>query len=57
MKPRYLRGVTEMFAFKKEATIHLDRFTQEIMRGASPLSPGMRELIAAFVSSENQCPF
>jgi AhpD family alkylhydroperoxidase len=27
------------------------------MRGPSPLSPGQRELIAAFTSKRNECPF
>lgn len=46
-----------LFAFKPQMTGHLARFTQELMRGPSPLSPGMRELIAAFTSSRDQCPF
>lgn len=46
-----------LFAFKPNMTEHLARFTQELMRGPSPLSPGQRELIAAFTSSRNQCPF
>lgn len=46
-----------LFAYKPGATEHLSRFTQEVMRGPSPLSPGQRELIAAFTSSRNQCPF
>jgi hypothetical protein len=46
-----------LFAFKPAATGHLSRFTQEVMRGPSPLSPGIRELIAAFTSCENHCPF
>ena len=46
-----------LFAFKPGVTEHLSRFTQELMRGPSPLSPGKRELIAAFTSSLNQCPF
>ncbi len=46
-----------LFAFKPGMTEHLSRFTQELMRGPSPLSPGIRELIAAFTSSRNQCPF
>jgi alkylhydroperoxidase family enzyme len=49
--------IWHMFAFRPEATEHLARFTQEIMRGPSPLSPGMRELIAAFTSYRNDCPF
>lgn len=46
-----------LFAFKPRMTDHLSRFTQELMRGPSLLSPGQRELIAAFTSSRNQCPF
>ena len=46
-----------LFAFKPRMTEHLSRFTQELMRGPSPLSPGQRELIAAFTSRRNRCPF
>lgn len=46
-----------LFAFKPEVTEHLAAFTQGVMRGPSPLSPGMRELIAAFTSRRNDCPF
>ena len=46
-----------LFAFKPKMTEHLARFTQEAMRGDSPLTPGMRELIAAFTSRRNDCPF
>ena len=46
-----------LFAFKPQMTDYLSRFTQELMRGPSPLSPGQRELIAAFTSSRNECPF
>lgn len=49
--------IWHLFAFKPEATRHLERFTHEMLRGPSPLSPGMRELIAAFTSVRNQCPF
>jgi hypothetical protein len=49
--------ILHMFSFKMAATVHLERFTQEILRGPSPLSPGIRELIAAYTSSLNQCPF
>ena len=31
--------------------------SQEVMRGPSPLSPGLRELIAAFTSRRNDCLF
>ena len=49
--------IWHMFAFLPRATEHLACFTQEIMREPAPLSPGIRELIAAYTSSENQCPF
>jgi len=49
--------IWHLFAYLPRATEHLARFTQEILRGPSPLSPGMRELIAAFTSYRNDCPF
>jgi len=49
--------IWHLFAYLPSATEHLARFTQEILRGPSPLTPGMRELIAAFTSRRNDCPF
>ena len=49
--------ILHMFSFKINATVHLERFTQEMLREPSPLSPGFRELIAAYTSYLNQCPF
>ena len=49
--------IWHMFAFKQEATSHLAQFTQAILRGPAPLTPGIRELIAAFTSARNHCPF
>ena len=49
--------IWHMFAFEPEATSHLARFTQQIMREPGPLSPGVRELIAAYTSARNHCPF
>jgi len=46
-----------LFAFKPHATEHLSRFTEEVMRGPSPLTPAQRELIAAFTSNLNHCLF
>lgn len=46
-----------LFAFLPPATTHLARFTQEILRGPGPFSPGLRELIAAYTSYRNDCPF
>jgi alkylhydroperoxidase family enzyme len=49
--------IWHLFAFKPRATDHLARFTQEIMREPAPLSPWLRELIAAYTSARNDCPF
>jgi uncharacterized peroxidase-related enzyme len=49
--------IWHLFAFKPAATDHLLRFTQAVMRGPSPLSPGLRELIAAYTSASNQCAY
>jgi hypothetical protein len=49
--------ILHMFSYKIAATVHLERFTQEIMREPSPLLPGIRELIAAYTSALNHCPF
>ena len=49
--------IWHMFGYHPKSTEHLARFTQEIMRGPAPLSPGLRELIAAYTSYKNHCPF
>src|SRR5271166_1340454 len=54
---RAIPEILHLFRFKKRSTDHLIRFTEEVMRGPSPLSRGMRELIGAFLSSRNQCCF
>ena len=43
--------IWHLFAFLPQATDHLAKFTQEIMRGPAPIAPGLRELIAAYTSS------
>ncbi len=49
--------ILHLFAYKPDRTDHLARFIHGVMRGASPLSAGQRELIAAFTSQRNSCPF
>lgn len=49
--------IWHLFAFKPEATEHLARFTQAMLRDEAPLTPGFRELIAAYTSRKNHCPF
>ena len=54
---RHVPHIMRLFAFKPDRTEHLSRYTQGVMRGPSPLSPGFRELIAAYTSKLNHCPF
>jgi hypothetical protein len=49
--------IRHLLAFKPAWTDHLSRFTHAVLRGESSISPGMRELIAAFTSRRNDCPF
>lgn len=49
--------IWHLFAYLPQATQHLAKFTQEILRGPAPISPGIRELIAAYTSYRNDCPF
>jgi alkylhydroperoxidase family enzyme len=49
--------IWHLFAFRPQATDHLARFTQEILREPGPLTPAFRELIAAYTSKKNHCPF
>jgi hypothetical protein len=49
--------IQHLFAFKPDRTIYLERFTQVVMHGQSALSSGQRELVAAFTSRLNECPF
>lgn len=50
-------GILRLLAFKPSMTEHLNRLTEAVMRGPSPLATGYRELIAAFTSRGNQCVF
>jgi len=50
-------GIMHLLAFKPKASDFLNQFTQEVMRGDSPLSPGFRELIATVTSEGNECTF
>ena len=49
--------IWHLFAYTPEATQHLARFTQAALREPAPPSPRMRELIAAYTSARNDCPF
>lgn len=49
--------IMHLFAYKPDRTDFLAKFTHGVMRGPSPIAPGVRELIAAFTSRRNNCPF
>ena len=49
--------IMHLFRYKQRSTDFLIRFTDEVLRGPSPLSPGFRELIGSYVSKRNQCSF
>ena len=49
--------IMHLFAYKPDRTQYLSAFSHGVMRGPSPLSPGFRELIAAFTSRRNDCLF
>jgi uncharacterized peroxidase-related enzyme len=49
--------IWDLFAFKNEFTVHLARFSQGVLRLPATISPGVRELIAAYTSFQNECGF
>lgn len=50
-------GIRSLVMFRPETGKHLYELAQVLLRGESPLSPAERELIAAYVSSQNNCMF
>ncbi len=49
--------IMHLLAFKPELREKIHAMYEVVMRGPSPLSPGQRELIAAFTSKVNGCGF
>ena len=49
--------ILHLLAYRPRRADYLGRLSQEVMRGPSPLSAGLRELVAAFTSSRNHCLF
>src|SRR3569833_3611731 len=49
--------IWDLFAFGESFTPHLARFTEGAIRTPASISVGLRELIAAFTSYQNQCRF
>lgn len=55
--PVGLPGITGGFAFRPETAKPLRELAEVLLRGPNTLSSGEREMIAAFVSSRNDCTF
>ena len=55
--PEGLAGIRGPMAFRPETAKPLNELAETLLRGPSTLSPGERELIATYVSSQNECFF
>ena len=49
--------IWNLFAFQPQMTIHMGRFTHAVMYEPGPIPPALRELIATYTSSVNNCQF
>jgi uncharacterized peroxidase-related enzyme len=54
--PEYPK-IWDLFAFGQSYTTHLARFTNGVLRDPASISPGLRELVAAYTSRLNECQF
>jgi uncharacterized peroxidase-related enzyme len=50
-----LPGIRGAMAFRPETALPLNELAEVLLRGPSTLTPGERELIATYVSSQNDC--
>ncbi len=55
--PPGLPGITGAFAFRPETAKPLRELAEALLRGPNTLTSGEREMIAAFVSTRNECQF
>lgn len=55
--PEGVPGIRSLVMYRPETGKPLYELAQVLLRGASPLSEAERELIAAYVSSRNDCQF
>lgn len=53
--PEGLPGIRGPMAFRPETSKPLNELVEVLLRGPSTLTPGERELIATYVSSQNDC--
>ena len=55
--PEGVPGIRSLVMYRPETGKPLYELAQALLRNESPLSPAERELIAAYVSSRNECTF
>ncbi|MGB6199216.1 MAG: peroxidase-related enzyme [Candidatus Acidiferrales bacterium] len=55
--PEGIPGILGPMAFSPETAKPINALAEVLLRGPNTLSPGEREMIAAYVSSENDCYF
>src|SRR5271168_3673497 len=55
--PEGFPGITGGFVFRPETAKPMRELAHVLLHGPSSLTPGERELIATYVSSENDCYF
>ncbi|TVQ01475.1 MAG: carboxymuconolactone decarboxylase [Balneolaceae bacterium] len=55
--PQGMPGIRGLMAFRPETAKPLNELVEVLLQGASRLSKGERELIAAYVSGLNECKF
>lgn len=55
--PEGLPGIRGPMAFRPETAKPLNELVDVLLRGPHSLSPGERELIATFVSAQNECRY
>jgi len=55
--PEGLAGITGPMAFSPETAKPMNELAEVLLRGANSLAPWEREMIATYVSSENDCFF
>jgi uncharacterized peroxidase-related enzyme len=53
--PEGLPGIRGLFAFRPETALPLNELVDVLLRGPNSLTPGERELIATYVSAQNDC--
>lgn len=55
--PEGMPGIRGLMAYRPETAKPLNDLVEVLLQGPSTLSKGERELIAAYVSNLNECPF